>query len=197
MVGSVDQFTFSHSSQLSSFKAHLYTTVMAYSSTKLADSGIVINCMFDNRLLTIGYNASRRRPIFVTCKQDYSVDSKAFRKRILYEKYQEDLYHVLIDFKKAFDRVWHAPLWTTMKKYNISTNLIRDIKNLYDKATSAVLLNSSIGDWFRTIVGVRQGCLLSLTLFNIFLEKIMTGALEDHEGTVSIGGRSNHQSPLC
>ena len=35
-----------------------------------------------------------------------------------------------------------------MKKYNISANLIRVIKNLYDKATSAVLFNSSIGDWF-------------------------------------------------
>ena len=36
-----------------------------------------------------------------------------------------------------------------MKKYNISTNLIRVTKNLYDKATSAVLFNGSIGDWFQ------------------------------------------------
>ena len=76
-----------------------------------------------------------------------------------------------------------------MKKY-ISTNLIRVIKNLYDKATSAVLFNGSIGDWFRTKVGVRQECLLSPTLFNIFLERIMTDVLEDHEGAVSIGGRT-------
>ena len=58
--------------------------------------------------------------------------------KILHEKYfqrQQDLYHVFIDLKKAFDRVWHAALWATMKKYTISTNLIRVIKNLYDKAT--------------------------------------------------------------
>ena len=77
-----------------------------------------------------------------------------------------------------------------MKKYNFSTNLIQVIKNLYNKATSAVLFNGSIGDWFRTTIGVRQRCLLSPTLFNIFLERIMTDALEDHEGTVSIGGRT-------
>ncbi|WP_419620178.1 reverse transcriptase domain-containing protein [Thiolapillus sp.] len=53
-----------------------------------------------------------------------------------------------------------------------------------------VLFNNSAGDWFQTIVGVRQGCLLSPTLFNTFLERIMTDALEDHEGTVSIGGRT-------
>ena len=92
------------------------------------------------------------------------------------------------DFKKAFDRVWHAALWATMKKCNISTNLIQVIKNLYNKASSAVLFNGAKGDWFRTTVGVRQGCLLSPTLFNIVLERIMTGALEDHEDTVSIGG---------
>ena len=71
-----------------------------------------------------------------------------FDQRILCEKYlqhQHDIYHVFkfIDFKKAFDRVWHAALWATMKKYNNSTNLIQVIKNLYDKTTSAVLFNNS------------------------------------------------------
>ena len=80
-------------------------------------------------------------------------------------------------------------MWETIKTYNISANLIRVIRNLYDKATSAVLFKSSMGVWFRTTVGVRQGCLLSPTLFNIFLERIMTDASKDHEGTVSIGGR--------
>ena len=63
-----------------------------------------------------------------------------------YLQHQQDLYHVFIDFKEDFDRDWHAALWAAMKMCNISTNLIQVIKNLYDKATSAVLFNSSIGD---------------------------------------------------
>ena len=62
-----------------------------------------------------------------------STTEQIFNLRILCEKYlqhQQDLYHVFIDFKKAFDRVWHAALWETMKKYNINTDLIQVIKNL-------------------------------------------------------------------
>ena len=115
-----------------------------------------------------------------------------FNLRILGEKYlqdQQNLYHVFIDFKKAFDRVWHEALRATMRKYNINASIIRAIEKLHDKAQSAVLFNSSTGKWLRAIVGVRQECLLSPTIFNIFLESIMCEALDDHEGSVRIGGR--------
>ena len=74
-----------------------------------------------------------------------------------------------------------------MKKYNISANLTRVVvKHLYDKDTSTVLFNGSIADWFRTIVEVRQGCRLSpLTILQHIKRRF-----EDHEGTVSIGGRT-------
>ena len=86
-----------------------------------------------------------------------STTKQIFNLQILCEKYiqrQRDLYHVFIDFKAAFDRVRHAALWATMKKYNISTNLIQVFKHLYHETTSAVLFKGSIGDWFRTTVGV-------------------------------------------
>ena len=111
-----------------------------------------------------------------------STTEQIFNLRILSEKYlqhQQDLHHVFIDFKKAPEGACHAALWATMEKYNISANFIRVIKHLNDKATSDVLFDGSIGDWFRTTVGVRQGCLLSPTLFNTFLERIMTDALEE------------------
>ena len=64
----------------------------------------------------------------------------------MYLQHQQNLYHVFIDFKKAFDNVWHAALRATMRKYNISANLVRTIEQLYDKATSAVQMNGSIGE---------------------------------------------------
>ena len=121
-----------------------------------------------------------------------STTEQIFNLRILLEKYlhhQQNLYHVFIDFKKAFDRVWHETLWATMAKHNTNASIIRAIENLYDKAQSVFLFNCSTGEWFRTTVGVRQGCLFSPTLFNIFLDRIMCDALDDHAGSVSIEGR--------
>ena len=66
----------------------------------------------------------------------------------------------------------------------------QESSKIYDKATSAVFFSSNRGDWFRTTAEVRLGCLLSPTLFNIYLERIIKDALEDHEGTASIGGRT-------
>ena len=118
-----------------------------------------------------------------------SITEQIFNLRILCEKYlqhQQNLYHVFTDFKKAFDIVWHAALWATMRKYNISANLVLTT----DKATSAVQMNGSIGEWFRTTVGVKQGCLLSPILFSMYLERIMSDDLEEHNGKVSTGGRN-------
>lgn len=81
-----------------------------------------------------------------------------------------------------FDQIWHAVLWATMREYNISPYLVRVAQQLCNKATSTVLYNRVIGIWFRITVGVRQGCLFSPILFNIFLERNMSDALTDHKG---------------
>ena len=77
-----------------------------------------------------------------------------------------------------------------MRKYNISANLARTFEQLYDKSRSAVQTNGSIGGRFRATVGVRQGCLLSPTPFDSFLERIVSDDLEEHDGKVSVDGRN-------
>ena len=47
-----------------------------------------------------------------------STTEQIFNLRILCERYlqyQQDLFHVFVDLKKALDRVWHAALWSKMK----------------------------------------------------------------------------------
>ena len=71
---------------------------------------------------------------------------------------------------------------------SISANLVCTTEQLYDTAISAVQMNGSVEGGFRTTV--RQGCLLSATFFYIFLKWVISDALEEHDGKVSIGGRN-------
>ena len=107
------------------------------------------------------------------CRAGRSTNEQIFNLRIIQEKYtehQKPLYHIFIDFKKAFDRIWHTSLWDTMKRFNINARLIKVIQSLYEKAISAIYYEGKVGEWFTTRTRVRQGCLLSPTLFNIMLE---------------------------
>ena len=124
-----------------------------------------------------------------------STVEQIFNCRVLIEKHlqhQRDLFHNFIDFKKAFDRVWHDGLWTVLRGFGVEEGLVEIIQALYEHSSSAVLLNNQLGEFFRTSVGVRQGCLLSPVLFNIFLERIMQETLADYHTSISIGGR-----PIC
>ena len=59
-------------------------------------------------------------------------------------------------------------------------------------SSSAVLLNSQVEEFFKTTVGIRQGCLLSPILFNLFQEKILQESPHDHHASISVCG-----SPIC
>ena len=101
---------------------------------------------------------------------------------------QHDLFHSFIDCK-VFDRVWHAGLWQVLGSLNINKELVQAIQAVCESSSSAVLLNSQLEEFFKTTVGVRQGCSLSPILFKLFLEKIMQEAFYDHHTSISIGGR--------
>ncbi len=73
--------------------------------------------------------------------------------RILNEKARDTgniIFHNFIDFRKAFDRVWHEALWHTLGKYNIIKGITKLITNLYTEARSKVLVDDQYSEWFST-----------------------------------------------
>ena len=125
-------------------------------------------------------------------RKNRSTTEQILNCRLIMEKHidqQRQVYHNFIDYKKAFDRVWHEGLWHVMSSFGIGSDIIQCIKSLYMSSKSSVLLNNNIGTKFNTAVGVRQGCLLSPVLFNIFLEKIMLDSVTNQPSIISIGSR--------
>ena len=109
-----------------------------------------------------------------------------------FRDHQLELDHNFVDFRKAFDRVWRKALWSIMKKHNISLHLTQLIEAPCVNATNAVITYAIALKWLETAVGVRQACILSPFLFNLFLEQMIVEAMEDFEGTVSMAGRNVH-----
>ena len=76
-----------------------------------------------------------------------------------------------------------------MERIGFSSHIIDIIKTLHNKQRAAVRTTYGLTDWFDIEQGVRQGCILSPHLSNIYSEQIMRNALEDFTGGVRIGGR--------
>jgi len=92
---------------------------------------------------------------------------------------------------KAFDRVWHQALCKVLHHYGNHPTLINLMQNMYKRTHSAIRVGTNKTEWFQQLIGVRQGCILSPDLFNIYLEHIMHGAIKGMEcNGPSISGRT-------
>ena len=83
------------------------------------------------------------------------------------------VHYNFIDFRAAFDTVWREALWRFLSSVGINQRIINIVKGMYQNTQCAVMIGGSITEWFDVGVGVKQGCILSPALFNIFLEYVM------------------------
>jgi exonuclease III len=112
--------------------------------------------------------------------------------KIIMQKCREDqlaLYLCFIDYAKAFDCVNHTLLWTDMQKMGFPAHVIELLARLYQHQEATVRINSGTSEYFPIRRGVRQGCIVSPSLFNIYSEDIMRDATEDSNSGPKIGGR--------
>ena len=94
--------------------------------------------------------------------------------KTLIDKYtkqgKKQLYTCFIDFKKAFDKVWHLALFYKLRKLGISDLFYNVIKDMYKNTSLCVKTdNYTLTENFPSDIGVRQGDNLSPTLFKLFI----------------------------
>ena len=88
-------------------------------------------------------------------------------------EFQKNIYSCLIDYAKAFNCVDHNKLWKILPEMGIPDHLTCLLRNLYAGQEATVRTGHRTADWFHIGKGVRQGCILSLCLFNLYTEHIM------------------------
>ncbi|CAH1239246.1 OIT3 [Branchiostoma lanceolatum] len=97
--------------------------------------------------------------------------------RLLAEKrreYRKALFVAYVDLKAAFDSVHRPSLWKLLRARGIPVKIISLIQELYTDTTSCVRVGTNLSDWFKLLSGVRQGCVLAPTLFNIAIDHVMS-----------------------
>ena len=83
-------------------------------------------------------------------------------------EFQKNIYFCSIDYAKAFDCVDHNKLWKVLKAMGISDYLTCLLRNLYVGQEATVRTGHGTTDCFQIGKGVRQGCILSPCLFNLY-----------------------------
>ena len=85
----------------------------------------------------------------------------------------------------------HNKLWKILKEMEIPDHLSCLLRNLYSGQEPTVRTGNRTTDWFQIEKGVRQGCILSPCLFNLYAEYIMrTAGLEETQAGIKIAGRN-------
>ena len=85
---------------------------------------------------------------------------------------QKDIYICFLEYEKAFDRVRHEPLMQCLSEIGVDGKDIKIIRNVYWDQTASVRIMNELSEEIRIQRGVRQGCVASPTLFNLYTEKI-------------------------
>ena len=104
-------------------------------------------------------------------------------------EFQKSIYFCFTDYAKDFDCVDHNQLWKLLKEIGIPDHLTCLLRNLY-AGQEATVRTGGTTDWFQTGKGVRQGCILSPCLFNLYVEYIMRNTRLEEQAGIKIARRN-------
>ena len=79
------------------------------------------------------------------------------------------IYTCFVDFKKAFDTIPRHILFKKLLSHNITGKFYDSIRNMYTQDQASIRFGGRMTESFRINQGVKQGCILSPLLFNIFI----------------------------
>ena len=104
----------------------------------------------------------------------------------------ECLFSTNAQFKcQNFDCVDHKKLWKILKEMGIPDHLTCLLRNLYTGQEATVRTGHGTTDWFQIGKGVRQGCILSPCLFNLYAEYIIKNTgLDEEQAGIKLAGRN-------
>jgi len=106
-------------------------------------------------------------------------------------------YFVFVDLRKAYDSVPRAALWLALLKLGVPETLVEIVKSFHDNMEAGVRVDGELLEEFEVTNGLRQGCTMAPTLFNLYscivAERWAEKVKEiDDVGTLMLCKQDNH-----
>ena len=83
------------------------------------------------------------------------------------------LYIAFMDLEKAYDRVDRTALWKVLEIYGVGGRLLQAVKSFYENSRACVKIKGEVSELFEIKVGVRQGCVMSPWMFNVYMDGVV------------------------
>jgi hypothetical protein len=106
-------------------------------------------------------------------RKDHRTTDQVFVLRTLIERARADkkpLYTCYVDFTKAYDTIPRDLLWQKLQRIGVHGEFLRAVQALYAEVPMGVQFADGMSPTFDSLLGVKQGCPLSPTLFGIFID---------------------------
>ena len=136
----------------------------------------LFNAILNRRLVRFTEINSLKYPNQIGFSEGYRTSDHVFVLNTLLGSYfsrKAKVYACFVDFSKAYDSVWRDGLYYKLLGMNISCKFITLLRSMYANLKASVKLTDGITQPFVSKTGVRQGCNLSPTLFNLFINDIV------------------------
>ena len=78
-----------------------------------------------------------------------------------------------MDLEKAYDTIDRHGMWQMLRVYGVGKKLLKAVQSFYVDSRTCVRVGNDVSEWFTVNVGLRQGCVMSSWLFNVYMDGVV------------------------
>ena len=97
-------------------------------------------------------------------------------RRQVCEKYLangKDVFWAFMDLEKAYDAIDRHGMWQMIRVYGVGGKLLKAMQSFYIDGRACVRAGNDVSEWFPVNVGLRQACVMSPWLFNVYMDGVV------------------------
>ena len=85
----------------------------------------------------------------------------------------KDVFWSFMDLERAYDTIDRHGMWQMLRVYGVGGKLLKAVQSFYVDSRACVQVGNDASEWFPVNVRLRQGCVMSPWLFNVYVDGVV------------------------